>query len=85
MPYIRKEERKAFDNSLKTLSALINTEGQMNYCFYKLCLNWVKLVGKNYNSLSTCISVLENAKLEFYRRQVASYEDKKIIENGDIS
>jgi hypothetical protein len=28
--------------------------------------------------------VLENIKQEFYRRAASSYEDKKIIENGDI-
>jgi len=28
--------------------------------------------------------VLEAAKLELYRRQVAVYEDAKIFENGDV-
>jgi hypothetical protein len=28
--------------------------------------------------------VLENIKQEFYRRIASQYEDKKILENGDI-
>jgi hypothetical protein len=28
--------------------------------------------------------VLENVKQEFYRRIATAYEEKKIIENGDI-
>ena len=28
--------------------------------------------------------MLENVKQEFYRRVASSYEDQKIIENGDV-
>jgi len=35
----------------------------------------------NYNR---AMGVLESCKLEFYRRFVGRYEDKKIKENGDI-
>ena len=38
----------------------------------------------NYQAINDIIGALESAKLEFYRRPVAIYEDKKIIENGDI-
>jgi hypothetical protein len=34
--------------------------------------------------MSSLISEVECAKLEFYRRVVSPYEDEKIKENGDV-
>ena len=34
--------------------------------------------------LSMCSSAMEHAKLEWYRKKLCPYEDKKIAENGDI-
>lgn len=38
----------------------------------------------NIRSKYFVLAALEAAKLEFYRRQVAPYEDKKIESNGDV-
>ena len=38
----------------------------------------------SYTKIAVATGVLENIKQEFYRRIASSYEDKKIIENGDI-
>jgi predicted DNA-binding protein with PD1-like motif len=38
----------------------------------------------SYHNYNKAIGVLESVKLEFYRREVASYENKKIKENDDI-
>ena len=38
----------------------------------------------SYSKIAMVTGVLENVKQEFYRRIAASYEDKKIVENGDI-
>jgi hypothetical protein len=38
----------------------------------------------NYARLAEILAALESAKLEFYRRVVAPYEDKKCAENGDV-
>jgi hypothetical protein len=37
-----------------------------------------------YTKIAIITGVLENIKQEFYRRVASAYEDKKIIENGDI-
>lgn len=37
-----------------------------------------------YQTLNDIIGALEGAKLEFVRRVVNPYEDKKIAENGDL-
>ena len=39
---------------------------------------------RNYADLNAAIGVLECAKMEFYRRVVAPYEDTKIKANGDV-
>jgi hypothetical protein len=38
----------------------------------------------NYSDYNEIIGVLECAKMEFYRRLAAPYEDSKIIVNGDV-
>jgi len=42
------------------------------------------LGGESYDKLSMCSSAMEHAKLEWYRKKLSPYEDKKIGENGDI-
>ena len=39
---------------------------------------------QSYATYNRAIGVLECIKLEFYRRMVAPYEEKKIKENGDV-
>jgi IS605 OrfB family transposase len=38
----------------------------------------------SYACLSSTLAQMEAAKLEFYRRKVAPYEEGKIQENGDV-
>jgi hypothetical protein len=57
----------------------------MNYIITKIVISLYAEEGfKNYESLSNGVKALECAKLEFYRRWVAPYEDKKIAENTDV-
>lgn len=66
--------------------------GILNYCITRLiqaCYKSVRGVSLNSNSLSysdynSAIGVLECAKMEFYRRRAAPYEDEKLSENGDV-
>ncbi len=37
-----------------------------------------------YGDHNEIVGILECAKMEFYRRMTAPYEDKKIKENGDV-
>lgn len=60
--------------------------GILNYVCTRLTLQVIKMrFGKiNYSILSHASGVLSNISSEFYRRIMAPYEDKKIIENGDV-
>ena len=84
MPYIKKERRKVFDDFLEKLALEVQNEGELNYCIYKLASLVIDRKGESYSNLSMCSSAMEHAKLEWYRRKLAPYEDKKIEENGDI-
>jgi hypothetical protein len=84
MPYIPPNRRTAFDRSLETLAEAITSEGELNYCIYKLSCLLVDRLGASYDNLSLCSSAMEHAKLEWYRRRVVPYEEEKIRQNGDI-
>jgi hypothetical protein len=84
MPYILAPRRETFDPHLRELAALVENGGDMNYCIYKLSCLLIEKMGESYANYSMCGSAMEHAKLEWYRRRVAPYEDRKINENGDI-
>jgi len=96
MPYINEEERIELDDAIEVLAkaikdyktALVNPHnfgnflGRINYCFSRV-LSLV-MGDVSYSKIAMATGVLENIKQEFYRRVAAQYEDKKILENGDI-
>lgn len=84
MPYIPQERRKAFDSNLQELAGSVQNEGELNYCIYKLSCYLAERMGASYTNLSLCSSAMEHAKLEWYRKKLAPYEDEKILEHGDI-
>lgn len=95
MPYIKKERRKLYDSLIQKLSekvAKTNIDdctsfcGDWNYITTKLIRETFKSGGihPRYTDLNEVIGMLECCKLEVYRRMVASYEDEKIKENGDV-
>jgi hypothetical protein len=84
LPYIKQENRKKFDDGVDKLIENITAAGELNYIITRLCLGYLRLKGKRYVNLNEIIGILECAKEEFYRRQVAPYEDEKIKENGDV-
>jgi hypothetical protein len=56
--------------------------GKINYCFSRILGS---IMGDtSYYKVAMITGVLENIKQEFYRRVAEQYEDKKIVENGDI-
>lgn len=88
MPYIKKNRRLEFDESIsKIVNSAVN-EGELCYCIYRLLQLYCKKFDReklfNFNIISQCITAVECAKLEFYRKIASPYEDKKIKENGDI-
>jgi hypothetical protein len=96
MPYIDEEERKELDfaidimvdNILDNKTGLNNPNdfsnflGRINYCFSRIIMGVMKNI--SYKNIAMATGVLENIKQELYRRIAAPYEDRKVLENGDI-
>lgn len=88
MPYISKDYRSKFDPHLVGLKIRLlevpadKRDGVFNYCISYL-LNALSKPDSYYN-FNRLLGVLNAAALEFYRRRVAPYEDKKKEENGDV-
>lgn len=78
MPYIKETERELIDIGFPPGNA-----GELNYAVTMLCWNYFNQRGGRYQQINDIVGALEGAKLEFYRRVAAPYEDKKIVENGD--
>ena len=84
MPYISNEkDRRVYMDEIVNLMADLNVQvnGDLNYILYKFCKKYVK---PSYNNYKNFIGELDCCVREIYRRLVASYEDKKIEENGDV-
>lgn len=58
------------------------TVGDYTYVIYKILKKGIYT--KKYYKYALALGVLESAKIEFYRREIAKYENKKIKENGDV-
>lgn len=98
MPYIKDLERKKFDKDIDKLAKKLRTSenpnlfsekkssvGNLNYIITKLIIqSYGPIENLKYNDFNEIIGILECAKLEFYRRMVAPYEDIKEKENGSL-
>ena len=91
MPYIKQNEsKKIFDVSLDYMFTQLHKEGlnlspgDLNYIFTKLIIGYLKEHKLSYKTINDIVGALECCKHEFLRRVVDGYEDKKIIENGDV-
>lgn len=83
MPYIKQEDREALQIRPP------QNAGELNYELTRIVQ--IYLYGDSnrdyqtsYQRFNDAIGALEGCKLELYRRLVAPYEDKKVIENGDV-
>ena len=87
MPYITPEDRNKFNELDEMLdsSLLMNNAGELQYYIAKGIKNYLYNQEEiRYAQLNEVMGALNGANLEFYRRYVAPYEDKKILENGDV-
>lgn len=82
MPYITEGARKEVD--FQFLNYNPRNAGELNYVLTLVCKSYFELNGGRYQQINDILGALEGAKLEFYRRLAAPYEDKKITENGDV-
>ena len=79
MPYISQQRRDDLH-----AGAGAEHPGELNYQITDLVVLYWENHAKCYSSINDILGALEGAKLEFYRRVVVPYEDKKILENGDV-
>ena len=88
MPYIAKSERVKFESILNDFSKILEVNdlsaGDMNFLLTSLLYRFSKKTTPNYKKYNEIIGVFECAKIEFYRRLISEYEEKKIKENGDF-
>ncbi len=88
MPYIQQDDRTKFDEGIADILGALQADdnikvGEINYVFSAILWSLFK-ENESYTFGNNLIGVLECVKQEFYRRQLASYEDKKCIQNGDV-
>jgi hypothetical protein len=79
MPYITEEARQS-DHMLQYEP---HNAGELNF----LITTFIRDYYNNkpcYQSINDIVGALEGAKLEFYRRIAAPYENNKMFENGDV-
>ena len=87
MPYIKKEQRPEIDALIEPIIKKVSglpleeQDGSLNYAITKIMKS---VYPRKYFHLNRGLGVLTAIKDEFYRRDVAPYEDVKIIENGDV-
>lgn len=84
MPYIKQDDRKTIRPIADVLVDAIENEGELNYAITLMCKLYADKKGICYSTYNTIIGVLDCVKQEFYRMDVAPYEDIKIEENGPI-
>jgi hypothetical protein len=79
MPYITEEARQ----SPHMLKYEPHNAGEMNFLITTFIRDYYDRK-PCYQSINDIVGALEGAKLEFYRRIAAPYEDTKVIQNGDV-
>lgn len=85
MPYIKQEDRARLKPLVDAMeSTEIRTPGELNYLLTLLTHKFLNQKPESYQGYNDAVGALEGAKLELYRRHVASYENDKIKENGDV-
>ena len=84
MPYIKRLRRLQLAAvAIEDSKFEISSPGELNYAITRLIDNYHSRRG-DYQSVNDVVGALEGAKLEFYRRVAAPYEDQKARENGDV-
>lgn len=81
MPYIKYDRRAAL---VPVAYNRPNDSGELNYQLTCVIQNYLAAKQITYADINNVVGALECCKLEFIRRVVNPYEDKKIEENGDV-
>jgi len=78
MPYIPKERRVQVRGT-----GAVST-GELNFEITAILNDYLNARGLSYSTINDIVGALEGAKMEFYRRVAAPYEDGAIVRNGDV-
>ena len=89
MPYISPDQRYFLACDQCGGTCWSAKPGDLNYAITVLLREHLGGLARSgvevtYQHLNDCLGALEGAKLEFYRRVVVPYEEKKRTENGDV-
>ena len=84
MPYIAPSKRIALDPAIEELNSSIGSEGELTYAVCCLTLAFIKRKGIRYANMAAALGAVGLAIHEIRRRLVDGYEDRKIVENGDL-
>ena len=79
MPYIDKKRRK----EIKRPVCDVRNAGELNHLLTLMIFNYLPDAPR-YQDYNEVMGVLTCMQMEFYRRLVAPYEDKKRAEWGDV-
>lgn len=79
MPYIPKSQKQKADDGI------IKDCGYLNYSIHQLIDRYMEINKESYQTYNDIIGALDCAKMEIYRRLVSKYEDRKILQNGDVA
>ena len=79
MPYIIPATRRALASGVHPLGP-----GELNYIITRAVVGYLRDVGLTYQTINDILGVLVAVQLEFNRRVVVPYEEKKCQMNGDV-
>lgn len=89
MPYITENKRAHLNELINDIVNILNEQnndgkidGSVNFIISTILENVYNKQG--YDGINRGVGVLECAKLEFYRKVAAPYEDQKEFENGEV-
>ena len=83
MPYIKKIDRKKYDEVLNKIKE-IDTKGDLEYCIFKLMKIYMSTREYRYSELHNTVYASEHCADEFRRRYLDIRENSAIETNGDI-
>ena len=84
MPYIPQRNRARIRECAESLADAVKMEGEANYAVTVLMHALTRKWGCSYTMMARLMGMLECVKQEYYRRVMQPYEDKKMLDNGDI-
>ena len=88
MPYIKKNERRHYESGINLLVNRLSQRdfkpGDLTYVLYALAVRVMRSQQKDYVTLSRTRASIDDASFEFYRVEIAPYEDEKLRENGAV-